>query len=188
MQLQQAIADLQPGDLFSEGDLEFMAEAWEDRWNFFFRRNQGAAYLLAPTYLSDTGAMANKELMNSFLKVVEHSVPEEDQSKVLEQLTSFRRQKGLWGSALAQKLHDVPDQLALWEAFGGIMAPELKKLAFKMLSLGCTTSAAERNFKDFAFVHDKKRNRLTNDRWVNWFRSSAWNSFFNFCNLDCCLD
>ncbi|MFN9910804.1 MAG: hypothetical protein ACK56F_32640, partial [bacterium] len=83
---------------------------------------------------------------------MEHSVPEEDQPKVLEQLTIYRRQKGLWSTPLAQKLHDVKDQLAIWEAFGSIMAFELKKLAFKILSLGCTTSAAERNFKDFAFV------------------------------------
>jgi hypothetical protein len=173
MQLQNALGDLLPGDLFTEEDLQFMYESWTFRWNFFHRRNQGAAYLLAPTYLSDTGATSNKELMNSFLSVVEHSVPEEEQAKVLEQLTIFRRQKGLWGSSLAQKLHDVKDQLAIWEAFGTIMAPELKKLAFKILSLGCTTSAAERNFKDFAFVHDKKRNRLTNDRWVHWFKSSG---------------
>ena len=173
MQLQNALGDLLPGDLFTEEDLQFMYEAWQLRWEFFYRRNQGAAYLLAPTYLSDTGATSNTELMNSFLYVVEHSVPEEEQTQVLEQLTNYRRQRGLWGSPLSQKLHDVKDQLAIWEAFGTIMAPALIKLAFKILSLGCTTSAAESNFKDFAFVHDKKRNRLTNDRWVHWFKSSG---------------
>ena len=97
------------------------------------------------------------------MDTVERLVPEEDQTKVLEQLTQFRRMEGQWNNPLAQKLHDVSDQLALWESFG-FLAPELKKLANKVLSLGCSTSAAERNFRDFAFVHDKKRNRLSNDR------------------------
>lgn len=156
---------MKPGVLLSEEDIEMMQDAWKRRWNFIYRPLQGAAYLMAPTYLSDTGATAVRELMSGFMDTVEKLVPEEDHTKVLEQLTQFRRMQGQWSNPLAQKLHDVEDQLSLWESFG-FLAPELKKLAVKVLSLGCSTSAAERNFRDYAFVHDKKRNRLTNDRWA----------------------
>ena len=46
----------------------------------------------------------------------------------------------------------------------GAMAPELTKVAVRVLSIPTSSAAAERNWSTFSYIHDKKRNKLSNDR------------------------
>ncbi|CAB4438561.1 unnamed protein product, partial [Rhizophagus irregularis] len=43
-------------------------------------------------------------------------------------------------------------------------APELTQVAKKVLSIPTSSAASERNWSAFAYIHDKKRNRLRADR------------------------
>ncbi|KAE8687321.1 3-hydroxyisobutyryl-CoA hydrolase 1-like [Hibiscus syriacus] len=53
----------------------------------------------------------------------------------------------------------VVDQAEWWASFGND-APELKKIAIKVLSLTCSASGCERNWSIFSLLHNKRRNRL----------------------------
>jgi hypothetical protein len=46
----------------------------------------------------------------------------------------------------------------------GAVAPELTKVAVRVLSIPTSSAAAERNWSTFSYIHDKKRNKLSNDR------------------------
>src|SRR3954469_16131829 len=46
----------------------------------------------------------------------------------------------------------------------GAVAPELTKVALRVLSIPTSSAAAERNWSTFSYIHDKKRNKLSNDR------------------------
>ena len=41
--------------------------------------------------------------------------------------------------------------------------PELQRVAVIVLSMSCSSSATERNWKKFDWIHSKRRNRLTWD-------------------------
>ena len=46
----------------------------------------------------------------------------------------------------------------------GVAAPELQRVAVRVLSQVVSSSACERNWSHYDFIHDRKRNRLTADR------------------------
>lgn len=51
-----------------------------------------------------------------------------------------------------------------WWKFHGKDTPELKLLAIRLLSQIASSSAAERNWSTYGFIHSIKRNRLTSKR------------------------
>ncbi|PNX60298.1 hypothetical protein L195_g051854, partial [Trifolium pratense] len=50
-----------------------------------------------------------------------------------------------------------------WEMYG-TEAPNLKKLAIRILSQTCSASGCERNWSVFEHIHSKKRNRLEHQK------------------------
>ena len=52
---------------------------------------------------------------------------------------------------------------AFWEMHGAEL-PKLRALAMKVLAQPCTSSACERNWSTYEFIHTKKRNKLTSQR------------------------
>ena len=55
------------------------------------------------------------------------------------------------------------DPRMFWKVHG-YMAPQLAKLAVKILNLPATSGAAERCWSPYDFIHNKRRNRLRKDR------------------------
>jgi len=45
-----------------------------------------------------------------------------------------------------------------------LAAPQITKLAVRILAIPTSSAASERNWSTFSYIHDKKRNRLTDDR------------------------
>ncbi|CAJ0882320.1 8884_t:CDS:2 [Entrophospora sp. SA101] len=54
-------------------------------------------------------------------------------------------------------------EIKFYSNFGAV-AHELTKVAVRVLSIPTSSATAERNWFTFSFIHDKKRNKLTNDR------------------------
>lgn len=50
-----------------------------------------------------------------------------------------------------------------WESYG-CGAPNLQKLAIRVLSQTCSSSGCERNWSVFEHIHSKKRNRLEHQK------------------------
>ena len=51
-----------------------------------------------------------------------------------------------------------------WDAFVRPYAPELAYVAVRVLAASCSTKYSERNWSLFAWIHSKKRNRLSEER------------------------
>ncbi|KAL9660590.1 hypothetical protein QQ045_025407 [Rhodiola kirilowii] len=75
----------------------------------------------------------------------------------------FKNAEGDFGRQTA--IHDrntvMPDQW--WESYG-CDAPNLQKLAIRILSQTCSSSGYERNWSVFEHIHSKKRNRLEHQK------------------------
>ncbi|XP_025652305.1 uncharacterized protein [Arachis hypogaea] len=65
-----------------------------------------------------------------------------------------------WDAQLKKNLH-AADQW--WESYG-CGAPNLQKLAIRVLSQTCSFSCCERNWSIFEHIHSKKRNRLEHQK------------------------
>ena len=64
--------------------------------------------------------------------------------------------------------HEQMTGLMFWSTHR-CFAPELARVARVVLGSATTTCAAERNWSDYDFIHNKKRNRLTSARYVDTF-------------------
>jgi hypothetical protein len=126
------------------------------------RPMHAAAYLLSPKYLENTGALKVSEIQRGWFATISRLVPREQHALVTEQLHAFRNQRGPWMSSAVESLKGMKP-MQFWETFH-VYSPELAELAVRVLNLSTTTSAAERNWSEHGFVHDKRRNRLRVDR------------------------
>ncbi|WJX34039.1 hypothetical protein P8452_22189 [Trifolium repens] len=78
-------------------------------------------------------------------------------------MRAFGRSQGSFGrkTAVEDRTEVLPDQ---WWASYGTEAPDLKKLAIRILSQTCSASGCERNWSVFEHIHSKKRNRLEHQK------------------------
>ncbi len=76
-------------------------------------------------------------------------------------ITSICREKeGKFGEDLVIASGKQMTGLQFWQTYRAF-APELAKVARLVLGASTTTCAAERNWSDYDFIHNKRRNRLT---------------------------
>jgi hypothetical protein len=80
-------------------------------------------------------------------------------AELKNQFTSFITGSGAFGNvnALADRGKLAPIS---WWGYYGAETPELQTLASRVLSQVCSSSAAERNWSTYGFIHSIKRNRL----------------------------
>ena len=79
------------------------------------------------------------------------------------QLLNYKRKAGIFAAdGLFELARDI-SPTAWWELHGSA-TPELKHIALLALSQLAGVGAAERNWKCFAFIHDRRRNRLSKDK------------------------
>jgi hypothetical protein len=116
-------------------------------WNLDFQAKYGENY-----------AAMRIDFMDILLKV---SKTGNDADKALAQYDDAYRRKtvGLFRMEMCQtaalKLSPV-----VWWSSNGVQVPELQYVAVRVLSLGVSNSAAERNWSLHGFIHSKSRNRL----------------------------
>jgi len=122
-----------------------------------------AGYMLDPEYLSHTDMTSVADVMKGTEQMIEKLVPPQKQAITLSQLYEFRLQKGCWQRAVVQNAMSNTSAHAFWTLLGS-RAPELQSLAIQVLSQVSSASACERAWSAYAFIHDKKRNRLTASR------------------------
>ncbi|KAL4638941.1 hypothetical protein ACB092_03G182200 [Castanea dentata] len=85
------------------------------------------------------------------------------QDKILEELTLYNREEGLFGLEMAKRQRKKKAPADWWSAYGA-STPSLQQFAVKVLSLACSSSRCEWNWSMFENVHSKKRNRLAQSR------------------------
>jgi hypothetical protein len=98
--------------------------------------------------------------MRGFHNIVEKLLPDvEDHVKAIEQLAKYRNSKGEFGRPFVKASAKKLPGWKWWVEFGS-ECPELQSVAQKVLSQISCTSACERNWSTYDFIHNKKHNRL----------------------------
>jgi len=103
----------------------------------------------------------NEEVLSDFHSLIERVFRDDVQAKVkaVQQHTSYRAGHGLFSRPMAEAAAKEMPVFRWWLAFGAHV-PELQKVAVRVLSQVTSSSASERNWSTFDFIHTKKRNRL----------------------------
>ncbi|KAG8381166.1 hypothetical protein BUALT_Bualt06G0094100 [Buddleja alternifolia] len=136
----------------------------KSRWDRQLRKDiYAAAYYLNPVFQYDKTSFCEKpEVMNGMLKMLS-SKGTGSKTKLVNEMRLFRERLESFGQELAfETCRDTqPDEW--WRLFGG-SAPNLRKLAIRILGQTSTSSGCERNWSVFERIHTKKRNRLEHQR------------------------
>lgn len=136
-----------------------------ERWDRMLRKNlHAAAYFLNPAFNYDSDNFyKHPEVTNGLLDYIESKVDWCDVIKFPQEITMFREQQCGFkrNMAISSSKKDRPDKW--WKLFG-CDAPNLQKLAIRILSQTASSSGCERDWSVFERIHTKKRNRLEHQR------------------------
>ncbi|GMP30914.1 hypothetical protein CsSME_00005353 [Camellia sinensis var. sinensis] len=105
-----------------------------------------------------------REVMDGLKKVITRLEPNMDaQVKATNQLLLFRDKQETFGTPLVQRAWKQSNPVEWWIIHGSC-APELQKIAVKVLSQTTTSSHCERNWSTFSLIHTKTRNKKIETR------------------------
>lgn len=126
-----------------------------------------AAYVLDPQFVLKS-RNAPREVMIAFWRITRKVLRLENEDAwnlqrplIVSELSNFRMKTGGFGC----EDYNVKDCCAFW-GVAGCHAPNLKKLAFLLTSLPCSSGEAERNWKEVKLSLTKRRNRINTDKLV----------------------
>ncbi|KAJ1292051.1 hypothetical protein BS78_02G362500 [Paspalum vaginatum] len=109
-----------------------------------------AAYLLNPYYsYRDAAIFDDSSVVEKFMLCCETFFKGDEDKEYLavnEDFDKYRTKQASW-----------------WRLYGG-GAPNLQRMATRILALTASSSGCERNWSTFEFIHTKRRNRLTTER------------------------
>ncbi len=118
----------------------------------------GAAALLNPYLLHDRELADDPDLTIACKRVLQKLCPADDYADVVSEFLAFR----VRGPPFHDMLEPNNQKLAphAWWEFEGACAKLLSPIAKRILAQTVSSSACERNWSSYSYVHDKKRNRL----------------------------
>ncbi|XP_002445558.2 uncharacterized protein LOC8077838 [Sorghum bicolor] len=143
----------------------FINKRWDNKLKAPLHR---AGYYLNPFYYYRNKVVVedNETFRDGVITCIKKIVPDgETQDKIIEELQKYQDAEGSFGKEIAKRqcknIHFDP---AKWWLNHGSSGPNLRKLAARILSLTCSSSACERCWSSFQQVHTKRRNKLLHDR------------------------
>ncbi|KAK8941408.1 hypothetical protein KSP39_PZI009861 [Platanthera zijinensis] len=137
----------------------------KSRWDSQFRQGiHSAAYFLNPTFQYDRDNYCQKpEVMQGLVELIGNKEVCSKPKEAMMEVRLFRDQLESFGKPLAIKLATEMQPDEWWRMFGS-SAPQLQKLAIRILSQTSSSSGCERNWSVFEKIHTKRRNRLEHQR------------------------
>ena len=135
------------------------------RWTYGYSPIHGAGYCLDPEYVNHD-QQTNSEVWNGgFVAVVRRlcSRNEESIATILEQYVQFKTKTGVFAEPYVWNLAKKLSGAQWWQTCGG-QVQELRMVAMKVLSQVTSQSLAETSWSEYDYVHDRRRNRLSNAR------------------------
>lgn len=116
-------------------------------------------------FWDDDGVSGRDECYSNLLDIIEATYPEDEgrQQKARQQFASYKAKEGMFGhkAAISDAQHMPAWQW--WETYG-VGAPELQRVAKRILSQVSSSSACERCWSVYDFIHSARRNRLAPER------------------------
>ena len=143
-----------------------IAQKYHQRVEEFECDASNAAYIIDQQFVVRSKD-ASPEVMRSFWKVTRNIMGHEltdrqwmqMRSKIAVELSSFRMKTG----GFACENYQMVDTCSFWGA-AGCHAPHLKKIAFCLAPLPCSSGEAERNWNEVKQNKTKNRNRIGRDK------------------------
>ncbi|XP_020518380.1 uncharacterized protein LOC110006618 [Amborella trichopoda] len=142
------------------------APIWEiidDKWDRQLHRPLHAAgyYLNPKIFYADADIESKGVIMDGFNECLEKLVPDPNiQDKIsIEELILYKCSLMSFGKDMALRQRNEEESAQWWRQHGS-SAPNLQKMAMRILSLITASSGCERNWSSFEMVHTKRRNRL----------------------------
>ncbi|XP_054817833.1 uncharacterized protein LOC129317546 [Prosopis cineraria] len=134
------------------------------RWDSQLRQKlHAAAYFLNPVFFYDKQSFSKKpEVMAGFLDVLDKTITS-NKTKFVQESLLYQDRVDSFGRSLAISSINSLRPNEWWKMFGD-SAPNVKKLAMRLLSQTSSSSGCERNWSVFERIHSKKRNRLEHKR------------------------
>ncbi|CAD6257460.1 unnamed protein product [Miscanthus lutarioriparius] len=127
-----------------------------------------AAYMLNPYYsYSNLAIFSDSIVGEKFMLCVEtfyHGEDDKEYRAVNEDLEKFQKRHGSFSKKMARSCERFEFNPASWWRLYGGGAPDLQRMAIRILSLTSSSSGCERNWSTFEQHHTKRRNRLTTER------------------------
>lgn len=119
------------------------------------------AHLLDPSF---HGRRLTSNSMNKISLFIQKYYSADNAVIIWKQILNYKEKNGVFENKLAWKTAGEIDPITWWCGNFSDSAPELTQLAKRILSIPTSSAASERNWSAFAYIHDKKRNRLRADR------------------------
>ncbi|XP_026392735.1 uncharacterized protein LOC113288024 [Papaver somniferum] len=137
----------------------------ELRWNTQLHGPLHAAgYFLNPRYHCSPDFHANFDIKKVFYDVVKRMCSSaKERINIDKQVELFTNAGGMFGHVMAKDTRDKKHPALWWNSYG-YSAPELQRVAVRVLSSTCSATGCERNWSEFEQVHTKRRNRLSQQR------------------------
>ncbi|GAV67564.1 LOW QUALITY PROTEIN: DUF659 domain-containing protein/Dimer_Tnp_hAT domain-containing protein, partial [Cephalotus follicularis] len=133
------------------------------RWDRHLRKNlHTVAYFLNPSFMYDSGRVEKMEIMQSMYDLFEKKSICKNGEVAMSEIKLFQERHGSFGRDIAIKLLNTMHPDEWWRLFGH-SAPNLQKVAIRLLSQTSSSSKCVRNWSVFE-IHTKKRNRLEHQR------------------------
>ncbi|XP_039122041.1 uncharacterized protein LOC120258657 [Dioscorea cayenensis subsp. rotundata] len=139
----------------------------EERWERQMHQDiHAAAFWLNPTFQYDKDTVQvchSPDVMDGFITIISNPNIAPNHNKMIVESSTFRERLGSFGNTLTQSSskNTRPDE---WWRFFGHSAPNIQKLALRILSQTSSSSGCERNWSAFERIHTKRRNRLEHQR------------------------
>lgn len=148
------------GSLLDQSKKQQLRTYINERWKMLHTPLHSAGFVLDPEYRLFL-QHENEEVMSDFHSLIERVFRDDVQAQVkaVQQHASYRAGHGLFSRPMAEAAAKEMPAFRWWLAFGAHV-PELQKVAVRVLSQVTSSSASERNWSTFDFIHTKKRNRL----------------------------
>lgn len=145
-------------------DPDIVAGTVRNRWDFIKHDVHALGYALDPENW-DVDPLGNAEVSEGFHRMLERIYGDDTAThdKVIDQYAKYANKQGIFAVAAVQRKAKDMSATQWWRQFGGT-TPELRGLATKITAQVGASSASERNWSTYDFVHNKRRNRLHPDR------------------------
>ena len=146
-------------------DCDFSYELQEfiiKRWEYTYHPIMAIAYLLDPQFLEKSkNSEAESTGYTEFTTFTNEKFGHEESIELFAELVNFRNKNSPYDNEIIWGSINILNPSLWWQSWP---ASKLQQLAIKVFLIPTSSAAAERNFSNFGFIHNKIRNRLKNDR------------------------
>jgi hypothetical protein len=147
-------------------EIEIITGRLNDRWGFLYNECHGLSYLLDPKY---RGEHITKEEKKDLIRIMNTRCDDRTAAMELDGLNNYLDDISNVEDCFHQMHLSIHSgdmtPLKFWSCHSvKTQFPKISTLARKLFALVPSSSASERNFSTFSFVHSKLRNRLHHDK------------------------